>query len=339
LRAFSHHEFLSFWGYPPQPGEPDKRRSLFKKIELTKEAKVFFQGLFEEAHWESILYTGSWERTIAKLSYFNRRITGMSGVGLFTAMNHAEHLRYMDKKFPNTAWSLTLSLLGNANVFNSLLYKGHFPKKNTPGSSFQFYRKTFDKIFSQGPARQNFLLQLLFFGRILFPEGNPIECDPEVFAAAKKGINKAKIQYIQGNIVEEVAKCAGTVNLVSLSDVPSYFSGDTEKKFMQKIFPGMAPDGIVVIRNYLHVPEGTDYTGYKKVTHQYQSLIDQEKVQMYQIEVFQKSLAALAFRVRKQQQSTQLMPSGIALTPTATSLSVIAEKSQERPEKNAPQLH
>ncbi|MBI2711236.1 MAG: hypothetical protein HYX41_00030 [Bdellovibrio sp.] len=58
---------------------------------------------------------------------------------------------------------------------------------------------------------------------------------------------------------------------------------------MQRIKKGLAPNGMVVIRNYLRIPEGTDYSGFQRVTPSYQDLIDQEKVQLYSIEIFKKS--------------------------------------------------
>ena len=288
VKSLSHVQFMEFWGYPPHPAEPSERKKLFKKLTLSDPTRRFFEDYFQHHGWNSILYAGSWEQTISKLSSVNRRITGMKGIGLFTALNKTEHLDYLKSRFPTYAWALTLSLLGNAGVFNALLYKGHFPRKNLKDSSFDFYKKSFERIFAQGPARENFLLQLIFFGKILFPEGNPVECDPKVFAESKKALKTAEIDYHHGNVVDFVSHCNTPVNLLSFSDVPSYFSGETERAFMQRIKSGMADDGIVVIRNYLRVPEGTDYSGYDRVTKDYQSLIRKEKVQLYQIEVFKK---------------------------------------------------
>ncbi|MBI2711235.1 MAG: DUF3419 family protein [Bdellovibrio sp.] len=171
VKALTHAQFVSFWGYPPHPAEPEERKRLFRKISLSPPAKGFFLDVFEHHGWQSILYAGSWEQTIAKLSRVNRQITGMKGIGLFTALNQTEHLAYLKNRFPTYAWALTLSVLGNAGVFNALLYKGHFPKKNLKDSSFHFYQESFKRIFAQGPARENFLLQLIFFGKILFPDG------------------------------------------------------------------------------------------------------------------------------------------------------------------------
>ncbi len=290
LRALSHSEFLSFWGYPPFPAEPEQRKHFFKKIKLTLDSRLFFLKLFKSVDWESILYLGKWERTMAKLSAVNRRLTGLRGIGLFTNMTATEHFNYLKNEFPKFSWGITLVLLGNAAVFNSLLYRGHFPKKNIAQSNFKFYHQAFQRIFEQGPARRNFFLQIVFFGKIIFSEGNPVECDPVVFNLAKKGLKKSKINYICGNIVEAAAKSSIPIDVVSLSDVPSYFSGTTEKQFMQEIRKGLAPGGLVIVRNYLRIPEQTDLTGFSRITSQFYEQIRNEKVQMYDVAIFKEKM-------------------------------------------------
>ena len=287
-RALEHAEFLAFWGYPPRQADPKARQALFGRIELSAAAHRFCRGLFETNRWESVLYEGRWEKTFAKLSRIVRKITGKRGIGLFDAKTRSEHLKYLKEKFPRKAWSATVFLLGNVVVFNALLYKGQLPKKNTSGGMYRFYIKAFDRLFEQGPARENFFLQLVFLGKIRFSEGNPVECDPEVFAEMKKGLSRVEIRYRLGDVIGEAQKSPEPIGFFSFSDVPSYFSGRAEKMFLQQIAPGLAPGALVVVRNYLHVPKGTDTSGYENVTSSYRRAIDQEKVQMYLIDIYRR---------------------------------------------------
>jgi S-adenosylmethionine-diacylglycerol 3-amino-3-carboxypropyl transferase len=288
LRALTHSEYLAFWGYPPSPAEPEARKELYQKIQLSPETQKFFTPLFESLEWDSVLYSGKWEKAIRQLSRINRKITGLKGIGLFAAMNNSEHNLYMKTRFPQANWAITVALLGNAGVFNSLLYKGHFPQKNISESSFQFYKQTFEKIFALGPVRQNFLMQLLFFGKILFQEGNPVECDPVVYEQSRKALHSCSVNYVCGNLIEEAENSKTPIDFLSLSDVSSYFSGELEKTFMQRIRSGMADGGLVIIRNYLRIPEGTDKSGFELVSNRYHSIIEKEKVQMYTIDIFEK---------------------------------------------------
>ena len=287
LRTFQHSEFLAFWGYAPDAAEPQERKNLFRKIHLPSETRSYFQELFESVQWGSILYSGKWEKTVATLSRITRKITGFKGMGLFSAMTLSEQKKYLENTFPTYSWLATLHLIGHAGVFNALLYKGNFPIKNIPESYFEFYNQAFERLFQQAPARENFLLQLVFFGKILFSEGNPIECNPHIFRKAKQGLKTAKIEYIQGCIIEECKKSTTPIDFLSLSDVPSYFKREQERNFMQKIIFGMAIHGLLVIRNYLRVPD-TDITGFQKITSNYASAIKKEKIQLYKIDIFKK---------------------------------------------------
>ncbi|OFZ52663.1 MAG: hypothetical protein A2428_16850 [Bdellovibrionales bacterium RIFOXYC1_FULL_54_43] len=287
-RELSHSEFLAFWGYPPAPASRKDRRELFHRLGLSEPAKKFLEELFKEKNWDGILYEGKWERTFAKLSEVNRRITGAKGAGLFSALTDAEHFDYLEKRFPRKTWLLVLFILGNATIFNALLYKGHFPKKNLKDSFFDFYVEAFDRLFEQGPARRNFFLQLAFFGKVIFSEGCPIECDPKVFELAKGALQNTEIRYCRGDILAEAQKVSRPIDFFSISDVPSYFSGETERLYLQKVAPTLNPGALVVIRHYLHVTENTDKGGFEDVTSRFDDAIDREKLQVYQVEILRR---------------------------------------------------
>lgn len=284
-RALEHKEYLLFWGYPPLQATSESRYRLFQKISLSHRTKKFWIEYFTVNQWGSILYQGRWEKAFITLSRINRVFTGRKGSQLFDITHSNKHMEYLKNKFPYKRWSILVWALGNAAVFNALLYRGNFPVKNVPGSMYDFYIRAFNKIFQHGPARNNLLLQLLFFGEIRFSEGNPIECDPRVFAKAKRGLESAKIRYVHGDLVEAAGKAKAPIGFISFSDVPSYFRGETEKKFLQNIKSGLAPDALIVIRNYLRVPEDTELKGYENLTQAYRRFIDQEKFQMYAIDI------------------------------------------------------
>ena len=91
----------------------------------------------------------------------------------------------------------------------------------------------------------------------------------------------------QKNIFELV-KDLKNIDFFSFSDVPSYFTGDIEKQFLQNIKPSLSSHGVVVLRYYLRVSE-VDETGYEDITKEYSDLIKREKVGMYRIKVLKKA--------------------------------------------------
>lgn len=290
VRTFDWDDFLAFWGYPPRVSGADERRRLFGQLKLSTAAREYFTSVFNEKDWGPILYDGKWEKTFCKLSKLNRLMTGKKGLGIFETRNLDEQLDYFQTRFPKLAFQSVLYLLGNASVFNALLYKGHFPKKNVNASYFRFYWDAFSRLFRLTPARENFFLQLCFFGELRYPEGNPIECSEKVFHQIKKNLvdGQTQIEYRKGNVVEEMSRLEG-VDFLSFSDVPSYFSSRLEKDYLRQIQPSLSSGGQVVVRSYLRVPEGTDLRGYECVTARYQNSIDREKTQVYQIDVYEKA--------------------------------------------------
>jgi S-adenosylmethionine-diacylglycerol 3-amino-3-carboxypropyl transferase len=287
-RALTHDEFLSFWGYPPKGAEPEERRELYSKIRLSSDADRFIRGLFDSQSWQSVLYLGKWERTFSRLSRINQKMTGLSGRRLFECLTLGEQKEYLKSGFPKRAWSAVVFLLGNAGIFNALLYKGHFPKKNLDDSFYGFYSKTFDRLFQQAPARESYFLQLLFFGKVIFSEGCPVECQPKVFKQAKEALANAEIRYECGDLLEKIKAASKPIDFLSFSDVPSYFTGESERNFMQQVRPQLASGGLTVNRNYLHIPEQTDLSGFRSLTEKFQSVIDVEKVGVYVVDVQQK---------------------------------------------------
>jgi S-adenosylmethionine-diacylglycerol 3-amino-3-carboxypropyl transferase len=77
-----------------------------------------------------------------------------------------------------------------------------------------------------------------------------------------------------------------SLDYISLSDVPSYFSGVTEREFMQWMKPYLKMGAHIVLRHYLRKPEAMNLTGFRDVTVSYQDYFSFEKVQMYECEVY-----------------------------------------------------
>ncbi|MEN9825990.1 MAG: hypothetical protein RI953_1735 [Pseudomonadota bacterium] len=288
-RMLTREQFLGFWGYPPVTVAPDERKRILEELTLSDPCREFFRGMFESLGWQSVLYQGRWEKTFFKISRFCRAVLGGAAQDIFSATTKAQHDDFMLREFPTFRWNLLVFLIGNSSFFNALLYKGHFPKKNTPGSHRQFYKDAYDRIFAQGLPRENYFLQLTLLGDIAYPEGNPVECQPGIFERIQTGIRQCKIRYQLANVVEHVSQLsADPVDFVSISDVPSYFDDALASEFLTRMSKGLNPGALVVARYYLRVIQETNMSGFQQVTEKYRSLIDAEKTQMYHVEVYKK---------------------------------------------------
>lgn len=169
-------------------------------------------------------------------------------------------------------------------MFNALLYKGDFITKNSPLSHFDYYFQAFDRLFTRDLAQKSFFLQLCFYGRIKSLLGVPVEANSESHERVQG--SKTEVQYVQEDFVSYLARGDKQYDFLSLSDVPSYFQGDIERNFMQKIKPGLAPGAIVVTRYYLRKSD-CNLEGYLDITGSHIKFIEMEKVQMYDIRIYQ----------------------------------------------------
>lgn len=294
ILKLSLEDFHLFWGYPAHNTEAsnEKRKTIFKSLDLPAEDRKFFADLFEARKWGTILYAGKWENTFVTFSKVSKLFLSQKVKDtLVTFTTQEEQIRYVETQFPKLRWKLLLKVLGNAAIFNALLYKGHFIEKNVSDTHFEYYSKAFHRIFTQTLIRKNFFAQLCFFGEIIHPEGIPVEGDRRIFDLMKswfKGGNK--LILLSGNILELIpnqAEISG-IDFLSFSDVPSYFTGEVERKYLQTIRPKMASGGVVVVRNYLREALELDQTGFEDVTSKYLDLFVDEKVQMYMIKVYKK---------------------------------------------------
>lgn len=288
LRELNYEDFLAFLGYPSKNITVNKRKGIFDNLVISSQTREIMSLFFEKNNWESFLYAGKWEQTFKKLSLVNRIVTKEKGLGIFNCRTEEEQAKYFKLIFPRKAWSFVIFLLGNAVVFNNLLYKGTFPKKNISESLYSFYIKRFDYLFKQDLARKNYFLQLLFFGELRFPEGLPLECNKEIFLKAKSGLQKAQIKYILGDAITEASKSSVPIDFLSLSDIPSYLKAPREQGFLQEIRKNISPGGIIVNRYYLRSPENLNADGYHNIAVKFKEAISKEKIQMYSFGIYEK---------------------------------------------------
>lgn len=284
-REFTHEQFLMFWGYYPYSDNNHKseRKELFRKVTLTPKTREFFTQVFSEIDFDSLLYLGKWERTFAVFAKINRVLLGADFDRILRFDNLEDQREYYKNKFPMKRWKALIQILGNKAMFNALLYKGDFITKNSPLSHFDYYFQSFERLFTRDLAQKSFFLQLCFYGKIKSLLGVPVEAQKENYERVHK--SNTLVDYIQEDFVSFLSKGEKKYDFLSLSDVPSYFQGDLERDFMQKIKPGLNPGAILVTRYYLRKSE-CNLDGYVDITENHLKLIELEKVQMYDIRVY-----------------------------------------------------
>ncbi len=288
VQLFSREDYSIFWGYAPyyQKRYTEKRQELFESLKLSDDCYHYFKDQLVQKKYEAFLFRGKWESTFVKFSKVAAMVLGKNIEKMFSFNDLEQQVKYFNEEFPWRRWNMILQTIGNKFVFNVLLYKGHFVKKNVTDSYFEYYDKAFKNLFYNDLLKKSFFAQLCLLGEINFEEGNTVEVNPECYKLMKKALSsKIKIRVERGDLIDTIKKYKD-LDFISMSDVPSYFSGDVEKNFLQEIRPHLSKKGLVVIRSYLRIPNA-NRAGFTNVTKKYEDLINLEKVQMYRIEVLQ----------------------------------------------------
>jgi len=289
IKLLEHEDFLKFWGFPPYGGYDYSfwRRDIFEKFELSQDCREYFFRLFNELNWESILYVGKWEKTFGVLAKIVQKVLGKDYNKILKFHNISDQAHFYNNEFTMKKWKVILFLLGNKSVFNALLYKGDFIKKNVSETHFEYYFQAFERLMTDMISRKSFFMNLCFEGKIAHEDGNTVEAEKSCFYSMKNSLdNNVNVELINKDMISAI-KDKKDIDFLSLSDVPSYFSGDLEKNFLNDMAGSIKKDGIVVLRHYLRVAN-VDTSLFVDITPRFSELISKEKVQMYKVQVLQK---------------------------------------------------
>ena len=306
LAHLSHEDYLLFWGFPPFLPEENKqvRRSLFKSLPLNDTTRTSMAALFEKHDFEGLIYKGKWEERYTVVPAFLRKILGQDVSSHYDKLFSFEDLKsqkdFVTGALQNPLWKAlpkaVVFAFGNAHYFNAMIYRGAMVKKNITDDTYGFYLGAFRRILEQTVARENFFLQLSFYGRVMFAEANTPEAQRATFEGCKSYLKTADTKFLNTPVIPDSSREdpdsvslreRGPYDFVSLSDVPSYFSGRLETSYLQDLKTVLAPGAIVVVRCYLRIPEMTVTEEFEDISAEWAEQIALEKTQMYKIFVYQ----------------------------------------------------
>lgn len=276
--------YCAFLGYNEQMSAVE-RKQIFDRLPLTQETSDVLRKILSSVHWNGLVYFGKFERMLITLSRIVKLIAGKRALRIFDCKTLEEQRRYYREEFPHRRWKIVLLLLGNSTALNSLLYKGEFPKKNLPQSYLDIYKNIFEQLLTKDLARNSFFLQMIFLGRIKYKEGLPVECDPEVFGAAKEALSSCEISFLKSDIFEAAAK-HNDVDFLSFSDVPSFLPDDVAHNCLQAIKPSLANEAIVVVRGHVRLVH-PNIQGFRDISHANIAFAKRESTQLWTINTYQ----------------------------------------------------
>lgn len=251
IQTLDFEDYLGLWGYKKIPA--DKRKKLFSQLKLDSITQSFWQkleGSWSENGW---LTLGDWENSLRILGtsfckYFRKDMTP-----LFQAKTLKEQADVFRKYWPSIRLQVYFHMVANKTMLNKLLYRG---KLLTPGFVLEkncsnFLYKTIERLFQTTVARENFLLQWIFLGEVLYPENSLPETTFETFMQIKK--SSTVVNYIKGDALHYLSN-ASNYDAYSFSDIVSYMTPDAPEQILKEISKS-GSNQIAVFRSFLKHPQ------------------------------------------------------------------------------------
>lgn len=270
IKKLDLNEYQNFFFVDDFKKREEKIELLDLKLDEIKALKLInFLNKNEKAYlW------GTWEKTFVFFSKIVRFF--FKNELLLNLVNSKDPYLFYKEHIDGLKWKLVLSLVGNKALFNALLYKGSFVKKNMEGSYLEYYYRAFDRLFKLDVKKSSFV-QLCFLGEILYEDAYPLDfCEP-YFTKIKN--SKTHVEFIK----DDILNVNGQYDLISLSNVPCYFSSENEKNYLTKL--NTLNPKIIIERNYLREPK-VNQSSFKETSQGYLDLFEKELVQMYKFRVF-----------------------------------------------------
>ena len=261
MQKLRYEEFLFLLGYSKKLASTtsflssaDKVRfELLKSINLSPAANSFFSD--KRLNWlsEGIILKGRWESYFRKLGQTFRLISGVDFTPLFETNDLEEQREFFQKNWPKKRLDLFIRTLCHPYLINRFLYRGRFAKaKNQDQTFHKFILALLENLFTKSLARENFFLQLLFLGELLYSEGFPLEATEESFLESKKF--QGEVVYRNQDLMSFCRENSNTPrDFYSLSDVSTYLS-EVELKELESLILNSSNKSFFVLRSFLSHP-------------------------------------------------------------------------------------
>lgn len=273
ILELSKEEYYQFWGY--MNATRDFRVNIHDKLKLNIDHLVNFNSEVPPT------YQGNWEKTFLIFNKVVSKVLGQKHLRQFASFEKLEdQIDFYNKYFKKKLWKLVVFILGNRAMFNALLYKGNFVKKNISDSYLSFYDKRYYELFHKKLLRENFFIQLVFFGKLIDSRAYPVLIQPENYDKTCGLLKDKEIHFEVGSIFDH----RKSYDFISLSNVPSYLVNELERDYLKIMEKLLNPNGVLFERHYLRVPE-VGLHALKEIPFDF---YDIDVVNMYQFKQYQK---------------------------------------------------
>jgi S-adenosylmethionine-diacylglycerol 3-amino-3-carboxypropyl transferase len=252
IKALNYEEYLYFLGYTNT--SPHNRLDLFKQLDLSSDDQIFWQS--HASFWKEngFIYLGKWERHFMMLGKIYHYVTRTNLYPIFASHDLIDQQKNLRLYWKSRHFKLYSKILLNEWIANKLLYKGHFAGskdlKTTKVTTAQYVYREFTDLLENTWVKENYFMQMIFLGKVIFPEAFPCECDKIIFDKVKK--SQTKVYYHQKDLLSLVKEKPH--DFYSLSDTFSYMTDAMVKDFLSALPTSIPYASKIVIRTFMRKP-------------------------------------------------------------------------------------
>jgi S-adenosylmethionine-diacylglycerol 3-amino-3-carboxypropyl transferase len=258
MRTLDHEPYLKFLGVRPTRD----RLATYKTVrdQLSPGARAYF-----DAHPKVIklgaLYQGSLERFLVHVSRAIHMVRPFWIRKLFACATIEEQRRYL-AGWNTRLWRLVVETICRRSVLELFSRDPGFWRFVPP--EVPLHRRIFEMVHGylcNHVARENHLLQLVFFARYTYEPAMPIYLLPEPYARIRQNLATSRITPTTAPITQVLSGNAGkSFDAYSIADVSSYLSEEDFGALMHELMRTARPGARLCSRGiFVHRPLPREY--------------------------------------------------------------------------------
>jgi S-adenosylmethionine-diacylglycerol 3-amino-3-carboxypropyl transferase len=287
IKQLEYNDYLMFLGYV-EPQREGQRQHLFESLAFSDNAKNFMRSYFKSIQWGNLIFSGGWERSLAKTSQLFTWLAPWIIKDIHTCASLEEQqlvYKKLLRKINVASASLSLSIF-LVTLLKKIRREQTHLDFSTAFTCSKEFKVSLQRAFSLGLINNNFYYSILLTGRYNYTLAPTCEIEKSNFEAYKKGAMYCNLEYINQDILEYSSCCKSELDFISVSNLPDYLSKDDATNFMQTLRSSLGRNGRLMFRRSLGKNKHFDSTGFTDLSSSYRSLLDEDKTTFYKTEIY-----------------------------------------------------
>jgi S-adenosylmethionine-diacylglycerol 3-amino-3-carboxypropyl transferase len=251
MRALDHTGYLEFLGVRPAARD---RAATYERLRprLSDGAQGFFDANLALIQ-DGVLMQGKLERFLRRLAKVVRLGHPLGLSQLFSFEDIAQQRAFMTR-WDTLLWRTLAQNLARRWVMQ--VFSGDPGFYRYVPEHIPLHRAIYDRVhqyFWNHLARENALLQLVFFGRYVYEPALPIYLNAATYERTRAALERVQIETITARVDDALEYGASEpFDAFSLSDISSYLDDEAHARLFERVLRAARPGAALCSRSNIH---------------------------------------------------------------------------------------